>query len=264
MAETPMAETLHGRFAWYELMTTDPDAAEGFYTRVVGWGTQPFPGLETPYTAWTAHDQPIGGLMELPPEARAGGAPPSWMPYIAVTDVDATIEEAKALGGRPEAGPREIPHEGRFAVLSDPQGAVFAILQPSDPGRYEPETVPAPLEISWRELATTDREAATDFYSALFGWERQNASDMGEPVGLYQEFGRPGLPLGGIYRKPDDVPSPPHWLLYAKVLDIEASLAAARAGGGKVLTGPMETPGGDRIAQILDPQGAAFALHQVP
>jgi hypothetical protein len=257
-------KSLHGRFAWYELMTTDPEAAEGFYTRVVGWGTQPFPGLETRYTLWTAHDQPVGGLMELPAEAKAGGAPPSWMLYVAVTDADATIEMAKTHGARLEVGPRDIPGEGRFAVLSDPQGAVFAILQPSDPGRYGPETVPAPLEISWRELATTDREAATDFYSALFGWERQNASDMGEPVGLYQEFGRPGLPLGGIYRKPDDMPFPPHWLLYAKVPDIEASLEAATAGGGKVLVGPMEIPGGDRIAQILDPQGAAFALHQAP
>jgi predicted enzyme related to lactoylglutathione lyase len=258
-----MADTsLHGRFAWYELMTTDPEAAEGFYSRVVGWGTQPLPGVRTQHAAWTAHDQPIGGVMELPPDARAGGALPRWMLYVAVTDVDATIEEARALGGRLQEGPADVPGEGRYAVLSDPQGAAFAILQPSDPGRFEPETVPAPLEISWRELATTDREAATEFYSALFGWERQNAIDMGEPVGVYQEFGRPGLPLGGIYTKADHAPFTPRWLIYAKVPDIDASLAAATAGGGTVLTGPMEIPGGDRVAEIVDPQGAAFALHE--
>jgi hypothetical protein len=156
------------------------------------------------------------------------------MLYVAVTDVDATVQRAKALGARVEVGPREIPGD----------------------------TVPAPLEISWRELATTDREAATDFYAALFGWERQNAIDMGEPVGVYQEFGRPGISLGGIYRKPDDMPFPPHWLLYAKVPDLDASLAAARAAGGKVVMGPREIPGGDRIAEVLDPQGAPFALHQ--
>ncbi len=256
-----MADTsLHGRFAWYELLTTDPEAAEGFYTRVVGWGTQPFPGLETRHAAWTAHDEPIGGVIELPPDAVGAGA--RWVLYVAVTDVDATVEKARSLGGRVEQGPRELPGEGRYAILSDPQGAVFAVLQPSDPERFEPETVPAPLEISWRELATTDREAATEFYAALFGWQRRSAIDRGEPVGVYQEFGRPGLPLGGIYTKPDRVPFTPQWLIYAKVPDLEASLAAATAAGGKVLTGPMEIASGDRIAEIQDPQGAAFALHE--
>jgi hypothetical protein len=253
---------LHGRFAWYELRTTDAEAAEGFYTRVVGWGSHPDLGPETRYTTWTANDEPVGGLVELADEAAAGGVLPGWMLYVAVEDIDATIRQAQALGGRLEAGPSDVPDDGRFAVLSDPQGAVFSILQPSDPGRFEPETIPAPLEISWRELATTDREAATEFYCALFGWQRQDAVDMGAPVGVYQEFGRPGLPLGGIYTKPHDAPSPARWLIYAKVPDLEASLAAATAGGGTILAGPTETPGGDRIAEILDPQGATFALHQ--
>ena len=177
-------------------------------------------------------------------------------------DVDATVTRAQALGGKVEAPPHDIPDVGRFAILSDPQGAHFAILQPSDPSQNRPEAPPAPLEISWRELATTDRAAATAFYTTLFGWEKQNATDMGEPVGIYQEFGRPGLPLGGIYRKPADMPFPPHWLIYAKVPDIHASVAAVKSGGGRILNGPMEIPGGDLIAQILDPQGAAFALHQ--
>jgi hypothetical protein len=257
-----MAEPWHGRFAWYELMTTDPKAAEGFYTKVVGWGTEPFPGMETPYTMWMNGKQPVGGLMEIPAEAKAGGAPPNWLLYVAVGDADAAVAKAQSLGGKVETGPQDVPGVGRFAVLSDPQGAVFAILQPSDPSVYGEETVPAPLEISWHELATTDREGAAAFYSALFGWEKQNANDMGEPVGVYQEFGRPGRPLGGIFKKPADMPGPSFWLLYAKIADLDAALAAAKAGGGTVLMGPMEIPGGDRIAQILDPQGAAFALHE--
>ena len=257
-----MAHPWHGRLAWHELMTTDPKAAESFYAKVVGWTAQPFPGMDPPYTTWMSGEQPVGGLMELPAEAKAGGAPPNWLLYVAVADADATVAQARSLGARVEVEPREIPGVGRFAVLCDPQGAVFAILQPADPSAYGEETVPAPLEISWRELATTDRVGATAFYAALFGWEKQNANDMGEPVGVYQEFGRPGLPLGGIYRKPDDMPFPPFWLLYARVPDLEASLAAVTDGGGRVLMGPMEIPGGDRIAQILDPQGAVFALHQ--
>jgi predicted enzyme related to lactoylglutathione lyase len=257
-----MAEPWHGRFAWYELMTTDPMAAEGFYTKVVGWGTRPAPGMETTYTLWTRGEQPVGGLMQIPAEAKAGGAPPNWLLYVAVQDADATVVQARSLGGRVEVGPREIRGAGRFAVLADPQAAVIAILQPSDPTAYGPEEPPAPRDFSWRELATTDRETATAFYAALFGWERLSANDTGEPVGIYQEFGRGGTPLGGIYKKPADMPHPPFWLPYAKVPDIQASVAAVKAGGGTVLMGPMEIPGGDRIAQCRDPQGAAFALHQ--
>jgi uncharacterized protein len=253
---------LHGRMAWHELMTTDPAAAEAFYRGVVGWGTQPFPGMDTAYTTWMSGDVAAGGLMELPAEARAGGAPPAWLFYVAVDDAEATAARARSLGARVEVEPREVPGVGRFAVLADPQGAVFAILQPADPAPYSgPETVPAPLEISWRELATTDPAAATAFYTSLFGWERQGASDTG-PTGVYQEFGRPGLPLGGIFRTPDDRPGPPRWLLYAKVHDIRASAEAVKALGGTVLDGPMEIPGGDLVCQIVDPQGAAFALHQ--
>jgi predicted enzyme related to lactoylglutathione lyase len=254
--------SLHGRFAWYELRTTDAEAAEGFYTRVVGWESQPDLGPSTRYTTWTAHDEPVGGLVELPDQAQSAGVLPAWMLYVAVADLDAAIEQAQALGGRLEAGPHDVPDEGRLAVLTDPQGAIFSILEPAHPGRFEPETVPAPREISWRELATTDREAAMEFYSTLFGWQRQNAVDTGAPTGVYQEFGRPGLALGGIYTKPEHVPSAPRWLIYAKVPDIEASLAAATVAGGTILAGPTEIPGGDRVAEILDPQGAAFALHQ--
>jgi hypothetical protein len=256
-----MAEPWHGRFCWYELMTTDTKAAEGFYGKVVGWDARPFPA-GGPYTLWMKGEEGVGGLMELPAEAKAGGAPPNWMLYVAVENADATAKQAASLGAKVQVPPTEIPSVGRFAVLSDPAGAYFAVLQPSDPSAGRPEAPPAPLDISWRELATTDRERAMAFYAALFGWEKQNANDMGEPVGVYQEFGRPGMPLGGIYTKPADMPFPPHWLLYAKGVDLDASLAAVRAGGGQVLNGPMEIPGGDSIAQCLDPQGAAFALHQ--
>ena len=85
---------------------------------------------------------------------------------------------------------------------------------------------------------------------------------MGEPVGVYQEFGRPGLPLGGIYTKPADMPFPPFWLVYAKVTDIQASLAAVQAGAARSSWGQWRSRAETGSAQCLDPQGAAFALHQ--
>lgn len=256
-----MADLLHGRFVWAELMTPDPKAAEAFYTKVVGWTTEAFPGSGMPYTVWKAGSQGIGGMMATTDEMKAAGVPPHWMIYVGVTDIEAAVGKAQSLGGRVQVKPQEIPNVGVFSVLADPQGAVFAVLQPEGPSPDGPETDPGPLEISWRELATSDLEGAKAFYAGLFGWEMLKPNDMG-PLGIYQEFGRFGRALGGMYKKPADMPAPPHWLVYARVPDLQKALAAVQAGRGQVLHGPQEVPGGSLIAQILDPQGAAFALHQ--
>ncbi len=257
-----MADLLHGRFVWSELMTPDTKGAERFYSSVVGWKPEPYggnPGVH--YTVWKTGEEGIGGMMELTPEMKAAGVPPNWMVYVGVRDADGTVAKAQSLGAKVEVPPQDIPEVGRFAVLTDPQGAAFAILQPNGPEPKGPETAPAPGEISWRELATTDLEGAKAFYSAPFGWEMGKPNDMG-PMGVYQEYGRFGRSLGGMYKKPADMPAPPHWLVYAKVPDIQASVDAVKSQGGQVLHGPAEVPGGDVIAQVRDPQGAVFALHQ--
>jgi predicted enzyme related to lactoylglutathione lyase len=209
---------------------------------------------------WMRGAMPIGGLMELPENARRQGAPPHWMAYIGAPDVDRTFEEALGLGARAHLEPADIPNVGRFAVLSDPQGATFALYAPGTP----PSEVAGPPQVgdfSWHELATTDHAAAIGFYQALFRWEKTGEGDMG-PMGLYQMFGRKGSTLGGMFNKPAEMPFPPHWLLYACVDDIRRAADAITAAGGKVVNGPMEVPGEDWIVQGFDPQGAYFALHQ--
>jgi hypothetical protein len=113
--------------------------------------------------------------------------------------------------------------------------------------------------VSWHELATTDREGAWAFYSDLFDWQKTDAMDLGE-MGTYQMFGRGAHPLGGLFDKPPQIPVP-NWLPYVLVPDVAAVLERVKAGGGQVLNGPMEVPGGDLIAQCMDPQGAPFAIH---
>jgi predicted enzyme related to lactoylglutathione lyase len=81
------------------------------------------------------------------------------------------------------------------------------------------------------------------------------------PAGIYQMYGVPGLELGGIYKKTDDMPGPPQWLYYVHVADLDAAVSTVKANGGTVIVGPMDIPGGGRIAMCLDPQGAPFALH---
>ncbi len=248
-----------GRFVWAELMTSDPAAAQKFYLAVLPWGTSQFEGGPMPYTMWTSNGTSLGGVMTLPDEAKAAGAPPHWLAYIGTPDVDGTVAQATTLGGKVLVKPQDIPTVGRFAVLQDPQGAVFAVYTPAGeaPGHEGKAGIG---EFSWHELATTDQTAALDFYTQLFGWDKADAMDMG-PGGIYQMYSRNGLTLGGVFTKPKEMPGPPAWLIYVTVASVHKLIDTIKAEGGTILNGPMEVPGGEWIAQCMDPQGAAFAIH---
>lgn len=255
-----MASVPRGRFVWYELMTTDVDSARRFYGDVAEWQSEPWPDSPEPYTILLNGQRPLGGVMALPAEARAAGAPPAWIAYVSTPDADETVEDAKARGAQVMHGPMDLPTVGRVAIISDPQGAAVAVFTPESdtPGQGGP---PVSGDFSWHELATTDPDAAWAFYTELFDWKSAGDFDMGE-MGAYRMFGQDEMPYGGIYIKPADMPAPSHWLLYIKVSDLEAALDRVRAGGGQVVNGPMEVPGGDHVAQCMDPQGAMFALHE--
>ena len=252
-----MSETPLGRFCWYELLTTDLEGAQDFYRKIVGWETGAWQGEGPEYITWNNNGTPIGGVMQLPADALAGGAPAHWMPYLSTPDVDATVAQAERLGGG-TIHRMEIPEVGQIAVLRDPGGAVFTAYQPSGdtPGH---DGDPALGEFSWHELIAGDIEAAWPFYADLFGWEKTTAMDMGE-AGIYQMYGRDGKELGGMMNRSDDMP-PPCWGLYILVSDVHASAELVMELGGSVVIGPMEVPGGEFILQGIDPQGAAFALH---
>jgi predicted enzyme related to lactoylglutathione lyase len=255
------SDTPRGRFVWHDLMTTEPDRAKSFYTGVADWGTQDWNQTGTPYTMWTARDTPVGGLMKLPEEMAKTGAPPHWLAYVSTPDVDATVKRAVTLGGRVMTPAMDIPTVGRFAVLTDPQGAAFAVFSPLEDAPAD-DGDPKPGEFSWHELVTTDHVKAFDFYSDLFGWEKMQSHDMG-PLGIYQIFGRKGRQLGGMYNKPADMPAPPNWMVYVLVDDVAKTSERVKKLGGKVVNGPMEVPGGSWIAQCVDPQGGHFAVHSM-
>ena len=115
-------------------------------------------------------------------------------------------------------------------------------------------------EFSWHELMAADYAAAFTFYEALFGWEKIEAHDMG-PMGVSAFFGRHGAQLGGMFTMPPGMPMPPNWIQYIRVDDADAAAERVKANGGQILNGPMDVPGGNRIAQCMDPQGATFAVH---
>ena len=247
----------HGDFIWYELMTSDPKTAGAFYRAVIGWSLDKFADPASGYQVFSANDTPVAGLMRTPPEAAGNGAHPSWFGYIGVDDVDATAQRMAEAGGIMHMEPRSIPDVGRFAMLSDPQGAALYIM------RGEPDQASAAFDArasghcQWNELATSDPDAALSFYEKHFGWQKAQTMPMGD-LGDYQMFQQNGVDIGAVMKAQSGMPSA--WLFYFGVEDIDAATTAIAANGGQIHHGPADVPGGSRIIVATDPQGAMFGL----
>ncbi len=248
--------TPKGKFDWYELMTSDTKAAGKFYSDVVGWTTREVTGAgDIPYTTFNLGEVGIAGMLHLPQHT-------AWIGYIAVGDVDAHIEKIVEAGGKLWKPATDVPGMLRFAVMSDPQGAAIVVYTPNSaipaPERPAP---PTPGTIGWHELYTTDLEKGFEFYNKLFGWTKVSDMDMG-PMGTYRIFDEGDhkkMGDGGMMTKPAQMPVSA-WSFYFNVDSIKAAIERVKSGGGKIVNGPTEVPGGAWIIQAQDPQGAMFAL----
>jgi predicted enzyme related to lactoylglutathione lyase len=187
-------------------------------------------------------------------------APPFWAMYIGVPKLEEAAAHIKRLGGREHTEVIDIPNVGRMQLMADPQGAVFYIFEPANEDQ-PPETAAEIGDASWRELVTTDAQAAMKFYEQVFGWQQSQAMDMG-PVGTYYIFNRPHGQIGGMMNKtPEMANVPPNWQIYFRVPDVHAAADRVKANGGQIINGPLQVPDGDWIANAIDPQGAAFGIH---
>ncbi len=244
-------------FIWYDLMTTDTAAAATFYQNVIGWNIKASDTSDFPYFIISKGETGVGGMMPIDPE-HGGDMKPGWNGYVWVDSVDAYAAKTVELGGKLWKGPQDIPGIGRFAVLSDPQGAVFLLFK--DAGGPPQAQVPAGTagHVGWHELYASDLPKALEFYRALFGWTPDQAMDMGE-MGVYQTFATGGPAVGGMMTKMAQMPQP-YWMYYFNVDAIDAAVQKIEAGGGKVTMGPHQVPTGSWIVNAIDPQGAMFAL----
>ena len=246
-----------GRFVWYELVTTDVEAAIAFYTSVMGWGAwdASVPGKR--FILFGDGKASISGLTHLPDEARQMGVKPSWIGYVGVDDVDATADRITRLGGAVDVPPTDVSDISRFSVFTDPQTARLALFKWLKPGQEQTADPGAPGRVGWHELLAADWEQAWAFYGELFGWQKEDAE--AGAVGTYQLFSTGGQMIGGMVTKPATMPEP-SWLYYFNVGDIDVTTQRVVAGGGQILDGPLEMPGGSWIVRCTDPQGAVFAL----
>jgi uncharacterized protein len=247
----------HGDFIWYELMTSDLEGSSAFYGPLLGWHFADSGQEGMDYRIFSTAESAIGGVMPLPSGAPM---PPCWLGYIGVDDVDRSAANIMAVGGALHMEPQDIPGVGRFAFVADPQGAMFYIMKGAVEGGESlsfSSDKPRPGHCAWNELATSDQAGALAFYSSQFGWVKDGDMDMG-PMGKY-EFLRHDFVLGAMMTKLPQQPIPA-WSYYFRVADIDAAQAQINAGGGQIIRGPQEVPGGDWTINGIDPQGAHFAV----
>lgn len=243
-------------FVWYELMTTDMAAAKAFYAEVLGWSTRDASTPDLAYTLFTAGQASVGGLMDLPADARKMGATPRWIGYVGVNDIETTADRIRRRGGAVYVPPTNT-NIGRISIVADPQTATLALVEGLKPSGRQPSEPAKPGRVGWHELLATDWEKAFAFYGELFGWQKADAG--GGLMDTYQLFSVGGQTIGGMFTKPPTVPVP-FWLYYFNIGDIDAAAERVKSAGGQVSEGPLELPGGSWIARCTDPQGAVFAL----
>jgi predicted enzyme related to lactoylglutathione lyase len=252
-----------GDFIWYELMTTNADAAKGFYDAVVGWNISPEgPPEHGGYRMIGRSDGKFaGGLLPLTNQMQQEGARPTWLGYLNVADVDEAAASIERAGGK-TLMKHDIPEVGRIAMVTDPQGAPFYVMKPippaNDPDAKSDVFSPsAEQRVGWNELSTSDPVVARRFYGEQFGWTTDEFMPMGD-MGEYRFIDQNGTRIGAIA---GTMPGQqPHWRYYIRVPSISAAKNTIEAKGGTVLTGPLQVPTGDYILIGTDPQGAEFAL----
>lgn len=261
-----MNETTTGRFIWYELMTSDADAAARFYGAVVGWKiaehADPQAGGQDYRMIGRSDGGSAGGVLQLTREMVDRGARPTWLGYLHVRNVDAAIKAIEADGGRALMPVMHLP-VGHIAMVADPMGTPFYVMDPIPPSdnpdaKSDVFDVAAAQHVRWNELASPDLARAKSFYARRFGFEFNEVMPMGA-MGDYCFIDHSGVRLGAILQKPKESPIAT-WLFYFGVDSVAAAKKAIEAGGGSVLQGPHEVPGHEWVVIATDPQGAPFGV----
>jgi len=256
LMQPPSGEHHDGKIIFAQLVTPDLAKAKAFYGSLFGWTFKDLPIGRLPFCEAFLGDQAVAAMVEKPLPVATHGQP-FWLTYISARDVDAATAAAKAHGAKLLSAPRTIPGLGRRAILFDPQGAVFALLDSAsgDP----PDELAAPGDWVWSSLITNDPAADSDFYADLFHY------DLYRPAGP-QESDRLIAASGGYarasinplpVRRPDAGPS---WVDFIRVSDVAAAAQKAAELGGRILVAPHADRQGDQVAVLADPAGAVFAV----
>ena len=244
-----------GEFCWVELATSNQAAAKSFYGALFGWTARDVPmGPGRVYSLLELQDRVAAGAFAISSQESAAGVPPHWHLYVAVASADEAAKKAGELGGKVVESPFDVSDRGRAALLQDPTGAFFSVWE----GKNRPGigVTGEPGAFCWADLSTPDQARAKTFYEALFGWKlgKGHGSDYLHIVNGEKYIG--GVPPA----RQNSAGAPPHWLIYFAVADVDKTFQTAQDNNARILLRPTDFEGVGRMAILVDPQGAVFAL----
>lgn len=267
---------VHGTPNWVDLHTVDPKQAMVFYRELFGWSFHkrfsltPVPGtmVDDDATVHTSHmaglDQSmVAEIIRQDPGDDQGRLPSTWVPYVSVVDLIATLRRVEAAGGTVITGPAKRGSLAVTASVADPDGARLSLWQAEDMAGVGALNRPGTL--GWLELESADLASARRFYQRVLGWTssvtplvNRYYDHLEEPRGDYTVFSTPmGKVAGAVEPAIGGVQA--SWCPAFRVGDVDlATLRSARIGG-VVMAEPYDIPKG-RQAVVLDPSGAALAL----
>ncbi|MGW2376434.1 MULTISPECIES: VOC family protein [Kitasatospora] len=243
-----------GSPCWIDLGSPNIRATADFYGKVFGWTFQEVPDAGG-YGFLKLGDKRVAALGSLDAGARS-----AWTTYFRTADADATAKAAEQAGATVRVPPTDVMQEGRFAALTDPQGAEFAIWQAGN--TIGLDAVSEPNTLVWAELHTSDQEGAFTFYTSLFNWRVQNfepSPGMNYRVVSTADGDQQQTSFGGIAPATGGG-QPSAWTPYFAAEDVDALVSKASAAGGSVLMPAEDVENVGRIAWLADPNGAPFAL----
>jgi uncharacterized protein len=250
------AEHHIGKVVWTELVTPDLAAAERFYGGLLGWTFQSIHTGGSDYAVAIADGRPVGGLYQksIPAGEHRQSA---WLTFIAVRDVDAAKQVALTHGAKLVSDSKSYRSRGRQAVLTDPEGAVFAILASSSGDASDLLALPG--EWIWSSLLARDAGSEAAFYQQVFSYD---VFDLASEDGLeHVILSSDDYARASVNAFPaDSARWHPHWLSFIRVDNTIDAVAKAVSMGGRVLVEPHVDRHGGKVAVVADPAGAPFGL----
>jgi predicted enzyme related to lactoylglutathione lyase len=251
VAQPSTGKFQYGKFVWFDLATSDVDAAKRFYGELLGWKFSDLAEADVQYTVIENRSRMIAGIVADP---EADGSESLWIGSISVPDVDRAAEQTQEAGGVVHDPPQELKDRGRTAFVTDPQGAAVSFLRAT--GGDPPDREPAAGDFGWVELWTSDLAGSLAFYVSL-GYTAGGLQIRGdEPYRVLKVAGEPQA--GVVELERDDAGS--GWLPYVAVDDLSDTLERTVALGGQVVVDPNPEFADGQAAVIVDPTGAALAV----
>jgi uncharacterized protein len=251
-------EPLVGKVVWDDLITQDLDVARRFYGQLFGWTFEETtaPGGQRYLLARSGRIFVAGMVAVSSPSKEVVLS--RWLPYMSVSDVDASVARATAAGATVLVGARDV-NLGRVAVIEDKEKAVLGLARSRIGDPDDTTTAPAPGRIVWTELLANDPASASQFYQMVIGVTAHSIERHG---GQYTLLSGRGTDRAGILKNPAD-DAAPVWLTYFGVENPVSAAARVEALGGKVILPPSPQLRDGTMAVVTDPTGAMFALQKL-